>query len=108
MQIIGLIVVLDNGKMIFSLAAVVLCVTDIALDLVNALILHGGTLGMGFVSSLSVMVQLLMLVAFFAEQRRRFTFFAESLSSQRDRQDCQRRFSDAGTESGGQPAGCHP
>lgn len=63
-QIIGPIVILDNGKKIFSASAVVMCVTDIALDLVNALILHGGTFGMGIATSVSLTVQLIMLLVF--------------------------------------------
>lgn len=63
-QIMGPIVILDNGKKIFSASAIVLCATDIALDLVNALVLHGGAFGMGIATSLSLTVQLAMLVAF--------------------------------------------
>ena len=63
-QIIGPIVILDNGKKVFSISAIVLCVTDIALDLVNALVLHGGTFGMGIASAVSLTVQLLLLFAF--------------------------------------------
>lgn len=63
-QIIGPIVILDNGKKIFSVSAVVLCATDVALDLVNALVLHGGTFGMGLATSVSLTIQLLMLFTF--------------------------------------------
>ena len=63
-QIMGPIVVLDNGKRFFSLSAIVMCVMDIVLDLVNALVLHGGTFGMGIATSISLTIQLLMLVVF--------------------------------------------
>ena len=63
-QIIGPIVILDNGKKIFSISAVVLCVTDVVLDLLNALVFHGGTFGMGIATSVSLAVQLLMLIIF--------------------------------------------
>ena len=63
-QIISPIVILDGGKHIVSVSAVVLCVTDIALDLLNALVLHGGTYGMGMATSVSLTVQLLILVVF--------------------------------------------
>jgi Na+-driven multidrug efflux pump len=63
-QIIGPIVVLDNGKMYFTISAIVLCVTDIAGDLINALLLHGGTFGMGIATAVSLTIQLLMLIAF--------------------------------------------
>ena len=73
-QIIGPIIILDNGKKIFSVSAVVLGATDIALDLLNALVLHGGTFGMGVATSVSVTVQLLMLVAFLRRRGGRSRF----------------------------------
>lgn len=63
-QIIGPIVVLNNGKYIFSASAIVLCVTDVVLDLLNALVIHGGTFGMGIATALSLTVQCGILVAF--------------------------------------------
>lgn len=63
-QIAGPIVVLDNGKKMLSLSAIVLCATDVALDLVNALVIHGGTFGMGVASAISLTVQLVMLFVF--------------------------------------------
>ncbi len=63
-QILGPIVVLDNGKKMLSLSAIVLCATDIALDLLNALVIHGGTFGMGVATSLSLTVQVVMLFSF--------------------------------------------
>ena len=63
-QIISPVVILDGGKKTVSLSAVVLCVTDIALDLFNALVLHGGTFGMAIATAVSLTVQLLILVVF--------------------------------------------
>ena len=63
-QILGPIVVLNNGKQYFTLSAVVLCVTDVAGDLINALFLNGGTFGMGIATSISLTVQFVMLIVF--------------------------------------------
>lgn len=77
-QILGPIVVLDNGKKIFSISALVLCGTDIVLDLLNALVLHGGTFGMGIATSVSLTVQCGILVVFLLRKdgRSRFTLKA--------------------------------
>ncbi|MBR0161645.1 MAG: ATP-binding protein [Oscillospiraceae bacterium] len=77
-QILGPIVVLDNGKKIFSISAIVLCGTDIVLDLLNALVLHGGTFGMGIATSVSLTVQCGILVVFLLRKdgRSRFTLKA--------------------------------
>ena len=80
-QIIGPIVVLDNGKKIFSLSAIVLCVSDIALDLLNALVVHGGTFGMGVATSVSLTIQLGMLVAFLLRKGGRARFSLKALRS---------------------------
>lgn len=73
-QIIGPIVILDNGKRLFSASALVLCAADVAFDLVNALVLHGGTFGMGLATSLSLMIQLVMLAAFLLRRGGRSRF----------------------------------
>ena len=77
-QIIGPMVVLDNGKKIFSISAIVLCVTDIALDFLNALVLHGGTFGMGLATAVSLTIQCGILVVFLLRKggRSRFTLKA--------------------------------
>ena len=77
-QILGPIVVLDNGKRIFSVSAIVLCVTDVALDLLNVLVLHGGTFGMGLATAVSLTVQCGILVVFLLRKggRSRFTLKA--------------------------------
>ena len=73
-QILGPIVVLDNGKKIFSISAIVLCGTDIVLDLLNALVLHGGTFGMGMATSVSLTVQCGILVVFLLRRKGRSCF----------------------------------
>lgn len=78
-QIIGPIVVLDNGKLYFTASAFVLCVVDIAGDLLNALVLQGGAFGMGLATSVSYAVQLGMLVAFLLRKRSAFRFSLKAL-----------------------------
>ena len=80
-QILGPIVVLDNGKKIFSISALVLCVTDIALDLLNALVIHGGTFGMGVATSVSLTVQCGILVAFLFRKGGRAEFTLKAFRS---------------------------
>ena len=77
-QIMGPIVILDNGKLYFTVSAFVLCVVDIAGDLLNALVLHGGTFGMGVATSISYAVQLIMLIVFLLRKR---SFFRLSLKA---------------------------
>lgn len=80
-QIIGPVIILDNGKKIFSISAVVLGVTDIALDLLNALVLHGGTFGMGVATSVSLTVQLAILVAFLLRNNGKSRFSLKAFRS---------------------------
>ena len=80
-QIIGPLVILDNGKKIFSLSAVILCIIDIIFDLANVLIFHGGTYGMGIATSVSLWVQLIMLVVFLLSKNGTSFLSLKSLSS---------------------------
>ena len=73
-QVMGPIVVMDNGNRYFIVSAVVMCVTDIAGDLVNALVLHGGTFGMGIATSVALTVQLVMMTAFLLRKKGLFRF----------------------------------
>ena len=50
-QIISPMIVLDNGKYLLTTSAAILFAADIAGDLMNAFVFHGGTLGMGLASS---------------------------------------------------------
>ena len=85
-QIIGPMVVLDNGKLYFTVSAFVLCAVDIAGDLINALVLHGGTFGMGVATAVSYTIQLVMLVAFLL---RKDSFFRFSLKAFRRKGACE-------------------
>ena len=73
-RIIGPVLVMDNGKKIFTVSSVVLCVTNIAGDLLNACVFHGGVLGMGLASSAAVFVQLLIILPHFAGKSSFFRF----------------------------------
>ena len=46
-QVIAPILVMDDGKKLFSISSIVLCVVDVACDLLNVFVFHGGTFGMG-------------------------------------------------------------
>ena len=71
-QIIGPIVVLDGGRKRFTISSVVFCVTDIAADLVNALVLKQGSWGMGMATSVSYWVQFVILATHFLSKTSYF------------------------------------
>ncbi len=73
-QIMGPIVVMDNGNLFFIISAIVMCVTDIAGDMINALYLHGGTFGMGIATSIALTIQLVMMTAFLLRKNGLFRF----------------------------------
>lgn len=77
-QIIGPMIVLDNGKRFFTLSAIVLCGSDIAGDLLNALYFRMGTYGMGLATSASFVIQLLMLLLYLNRQNSYFRFSVKS------------------------------
>mgnify|MGYP002624020693 CR=1 FL=1 len=64
-EVLGPIIVMDGGKKLFGLSATVLCVADVAGDLANALVFHGGAFGMGVATSAAFIIQLAMLVGHF-------------------------------------------
>lgn len=61
LQIMGPILILDNGKKLFAFSTVVLCAVDIAGDLLNVFVFHGGVFGMGLATSLGYVVQFLVI-----------------------------------------------
>lgn len=73
-QIMGPMIVLDNGKTYFTVSAFILCITDIVGDLANALYLYGGTFGMGVATSAATTIQFLMLVAYLLRKDGRSVF----------------------------------
>ena len=73
-QVIAPILVMDDGKKLFSISSIVLCVVDVACDLLNVFVFHGGTFGMGFATSLSYWVQAIMLIAHFVRPGHYFRY----------------------------------
>ena len=73
-QIIGPILIMDNGKKLFAVSSVILCVSNIAGDLLNVFVFHGGVFGMGLASSAAVFVQLLILLPHFTGKKSFFRF----------------------------------
>lgn len=64
-QLLGPMVVMDGGQNLFSLSAIVLCVSNILGDLLNVLVIKGGSFGMGMVTSISYLLQLLLVSSHF-------------------------------------------
>ena len=69
------------GQMALLISAVVaMTVTDIALDLVNAYVLHWGLFGMGLASALSYYVALLVAIWYFLSSKSIFKFRFRNVS----------------------------
>ncbi len=61
-QVAALILILDGGRRIFVISTIVLCVCDIAGDLLNVFVFHGGAFGIGVATSIGFIVQMLILI----------------------------------------------
>ena len=64
-QVLSPFLIIDNRKKLISISAGVLCASDIVFDLINVLIFRGGVFGMGLATSLSLFLQLLVLLSHF-------------------------------------------
>ena len=71
-QVIGPIIVMDSGKALFSASAFVLFGADAAGDLLNAFVFHGGTFGMGIATTVSYILQALVLLPHFMKRNSYF------------------------------------
>lgn len=65
-QILEPFLIIDNRKKLISISAAVLCITDIAFDFINVLVFKGGVFGMGLATSISLTLQLIVLLFHFA------------------------------------------
>lgn len=80
-QVLSPYLVMDNGKHLVSISAMVLCITDIAGDIANVLIFGGGVFGMGMATSISMWLQLLTLLFHFIKGTGYFRFSLFSLNT---------------------------
>lgn len=80
-QVIGPVIVLDSGKMLFTLSAFFFAGADIAGDLLNAYVFHGGTFGMGLATSASYFLQFLMLMTHFMKKTSYFRIALKGFES---------------------------
>lgn len=78
-QVIGPIIVIDSGKSLFTASAFMLFAGDVAGDLLNAFVFHGGTYGMGLATSASYVLQFLVLLPHFMRQGLILSDFASRL-----------------------------
>ncbi len=67
------IVVIDGGKSLVAYSSLVLMVTDIAGDFLNAYVLGGGVYGMGLATSLSYILQFAAVMLHFVRKSSYFT-----------------------------------
>jgi Na+-driven multidrug efflux pump/anti-sigma regulatory factor (Ser/Thr protein kinase) len=79
-QVLSPFLVMDNGKKIVSLSATILCVSDILGDFANALLFHGGIFGMGLATSVSMWLQLGVLMVHFVRKSGYFRFSVKALT----------------------------
>lgn len=82
-QVIGPVLTMDNGKKLFSISSVVLCVADIAGDLLNVFVFRAGAYGMGLATSVGYLIQLLMLCGHFMKEGHGFRFSVKAVSPKR-------------------------
>ncbi|MBR1439082.1 MAG: ATP-binding protein [Synergistaceae bacterium] len=75
-QVIGPVIVIDSGKTLFTLSAFLFFGADIAGDIMNAYVFHGGNFGMGLATSASYVLQFIMLLTHFM---RKNSYFRTSL-----------------------------
>lgn len=73
-QIMGAVIVIDNGKKLLTISSVILCVTDIFLDLLNVFLFHGGVFGMGAATAISFIIQMMILGVHFVKDNKYFSF----------------------------------
>lgn len=71
-RVMSPIVVLDGGKGRFNISSLVFCLTDIIADLLNVFVFKGGVFGMGLATSLSYLVQFLILGSHFLSNKSYF------------------------------------
>ena len=64
-QVTAPILLMDGGRVSFTVSTIVLCICDITGDLLNVFVFHGGAFGMGIATSIGFIVQILIIsVAF--------------------------------------------
>lgn len=73
-HISGTVIVMDGGKHRFFISSIVLCAANITGDLLNALVFHGGAYGMGLATSVSYIIQMLVLLLHFYKKGHYFRF----------------------------------
>ena len=79
-QIIGPSLVMDNGKKLFTISSVILCVVDVAGDLLNAFYFKGGAFGMGLATSIGYYCQLIVICYYLIKKNSYFRISLKVLS----------------------------
>ena len=79
-QILSPYMVMDNGKKLITISAVVLCVSDVTGDLLNIFVFHGNIFGMGLATSVSIWLQLAVLATHFVRKKGYFRFSLETMT----------------------------
>ena len=70
--LISPIIVMDGGRRLLTTGSFVLFVVNVAGDLLNVLVFHGGTFGMGIATAVSFYVQFLVLYSHFLRKKGSF------------------------------------
>lgn len=78
-QVLGPVMVMDNGKRLFTVSYFALCAVDIIGDLLNVSVFHGGAFGMGAATSAAYIVQLVILLSHFARKSSYFQISPKAL-----------------------------
>lgn len=64
-QVTAPILLMDGGRRTFVISTIVLCVCDIAGDLLNVFVFHGGAFGIGVATSIGFVMQMLVFIIAF-------------------------------------------
>ena len=78
-QILGPVLVLDNKKKLFTASSVVLCAANIAGDILNVYVFHGGVFGMGAATSAGYLIQLFVLCFYLVRGKSYFRISLRAL-----------------------------
>ena len=87
-QILAPMAVMDSGKRLVSYSSLVLCVADVAGDLMNAYLFHGGVFGMGVATAAATVIQAVMLCAYFVSGKSHFRFVTEKIPLSQVKEIC--------------------
>lgn len=80
LQIMGPILILDNGKKLFTISSIILCAANVAGDFLNVYVFRGGVFGMGLATSGGYVIQLLAVCYYLLKKNSYFRISLKTVS----------------------------